>query len=787
VRRASKPPPPDHLNPQTHETSWSSMPKTLQATRLTPWRGLRARIAAPMAVAAIVVTICGIVLLFHNQRHHLEARVTDRLVAAGETIAEEASVDESQEELQRNVTSLARSLRMEAIVVVGGEPPTVVAAHEPTWVGRPLTELPDPEHIRFDLETALRGGKPSLDLDHDDRRHLIDYSRPLAALLGQRSRDGRPVGAVIMHLDTDALYQRQARDTLWLGAWAFCAMGCLCSGLYYLLSKLVLRPLEKLMATVGAIRAGDASARARMLRNDELGDLGGLLDATLDQLAESERVTQAALARALRAAQQARWAATTDALTGLANRHQTIEVLQSVIERARAADKFDYFMMFLDFDGFKRINDALGHEVGDDFLRASANRLRAWVRAATTTDESSWLVARLGGDEFVVLLLESLRDAQRATEIAGNLVSAFQTPLPVRSNELQVSISIGVALGSDRYTRAEELLRDADTAMYEAKRRGKGQFVLFDAAMRENVVRQHRLDADLRQAIGTEQLWLAYQPIVSLASGEVKAVEALARWQHPVLGNIPPGEFIPLSEESDLIIALGRWVLDEGCRQMARWIHELGPAAPELVSLNVSRRQFQHADLIAHIRAAMDAAALEPGRIQIEITEDMYAGDLTTAVRTMHQLKELGVHLAIDDFGVGASSFSALHQFPVDVLKVDRSLLSEIERSQDTAALVHSLAILVRNLGIDMVAEGVEEARQVVALQDLGCHFGQGYFFSKPLPASEIAPFLVTRQAASHGVSGASSFGGLWSGQLAFYEPIDIEQPSIAGAIAPPV
>ncbi len=727
-----------------------------------------------MAVAALCVAIAGIYVLNENQRHHMETRLTDRMVGAANVIANEASASESPEELQRFVASLAHLMRMETIVVAGGDPLVVIASSEPKWFGRPLTDLPDPEHVRHDLERVHRSGQPQVDLDHGHREHLIDYTFPLDELLGRKSVGGRPAGVAMMHLDADALYQRQRSDTLRLGLGAVASAFALCMGLFLLLERSVLAPLTRLCATVAAIRSGDRAARARLSRSDEFGRLGDLLDETLDQLDHFRECEQVAMTHALDAANRAEQIATTDTLTGLANRRRAIETLETVVARARAKNEFGYAVLFLDFDGFKRINDALGHEVGDKLLVEIANRLQLRVSEGPLSTDCGGLVARLGGDEFVVLL-EQLEDARLAERIAEDLVSLFETPLEVGSHELRVSVSIGVAPGAERYTRADELLRDADTTMYVAKRRGKGQCVVFDATMRERVVRQQRLDADLRKAIGTEQIWLAYQPIVSLATGEIKSVEALARWRHPTLGDISPVEFIPLGEESDVIIEFGRWVLQAGCRQMAQWVQELGPAAPPSISLNVSRRQFQHAKLTSHIREALDDAELKAARLQIEITEDMYAGDLPTALRAMGELKQLGISLAIDDFGVGASAFASLHQFPVDVLKIDRLLLTEIERSRDTAALVHSLAILARNLDISIVAEGVEGAGQVIALQNLGCQYGQGFYFARPLPAADMERLLIARHSANQSVHGASAFGNQWSERLTAFEPIDIQ------------
>jgi len=299
--------------------------------------------------------------------------------------------------------------------------------------------------------------------------------------------------------------------------------------------------------------------------------------------------------------------------------------------------------------------------------------------------------------------------------------------------------------------------------MYEAKRAGKARYAVFDEEMRTRVQRRHLLENELRRAIEGEQFSLVYQPIVSLETGRLKSVEALLRWLHPAQGYISPAEFIPIAEESDLILHIGQWVLNEATRQMAQWVERLGPAAPPTVSINLSRKQFAQSDLAEQVRAAADNVDLPPNRIQLEITEDTFASDVPTAIATMNAIKRLGFLLAIDDFGTGCSSFSSLHEFPADVLKLDRSLLVDIETSKQTAALVHALAILTNNLGLAIVAEGVERESEVVILRELGCHFGQGYYFARPLAPDAFAEFALRQIADESSVIPAASLDRRWA------------------------
>jgi diguanylate cyclase (GGDEF)-like protein/PAS domain S-box-containing protein len=456
-------------------------------------------------------------------------------------------------------------------------------------------------------------------------------------------------------------------------------------------------------------------------------------------------------------------AALIDKLTGLPNRWLLLERLQHTMDRAHLTG-VPFAVMFLDFDRFKIINDSLGHDVGDAFLCQIAERLRRLLRASDSVSRqiSGPSAARLGGDEFVVLL-DAMGHPDDATRVAERLLDAFSQPYYLGSHEVFSTASIGIVIGSDAYTRAEDILRDADTAMYEAKRGGKARYVVFDEAMRKRVLRRLKLETDLRRAIDEQQFYLVYQPIVSLTTGEIKSVEALLRWRHPTEGLVSPGEFVPIAEESDLILHIGDWVLREGVRQMTDWVQRLGEAAPPTISLNLSRKQFIRSDLPEQIRAVAQAAGLAAERIQFEITEDTFASDVQAAIAAMNAIKRLGCTLAIDDFGTGCSSFASLHEFPADVLKIDRSLLKGIEESKDTAALVHSLAILVRNLGMTMVAEGVETETNVISLRDLGCQYGQGYYFAKPLVPADFEAYATHHRATGGTIVGAAAFQDRWS------------------------
>lgn len=438
-------------------------------------------------------------------------------------------------------------------------------------------------------------------------------------------------------------------------------------------------------------------------------------------------------------------AALLDQLTGLLNRSHLTQLLCQTLETSRKEGN-KFAVMFLDFDRFKIINDSLGHDVGDSLLCAIAQRLCTKLGCSDPLSRAidGPVAARMGGDEFVVLLnwVESMDEVMK---IAGELLASLAQPYQLGPHVVYSSASIGIVVVSGQYERTEDILRDADTAMYEAKRAGKARYAVFDQAMQDGVQRRHRLENDLRRAIVEDQLSLVYQPIVSLETGELASVEALLRWQHPTDGSVSPAEFVPIAEESGQILAIGEWVLQHAMWQMAQWVECLGDAAPSTISINLSRKQFSCRHLAEQIARFAAEAGLNLNRVQLEVTETAFASDVRSAVAAMKAIKDLGVRLAIDDFGTGCATFASLHEFPADVLKIDRSLIEGVETSKDTAALIHSIATLVRNLGMDMVAEGVESGRQTTVLRDLGCEFGQGFYFAQPMTAEELERFAIAQ------------------------------------------
>ncbi len=435
-----------------------------------------------------------------------------------------------------------------------------------------------------------------------------------------------------------------------------------------------------------------------------------------------------------------------DPVTNLANRALFVERVRHAIGRAHREDS-RLGVMFLDIDDFKTINDSLGHGAGDAALIDVAKRLSNSIRSSDTA-------ARFGGDEFVVLL-EDLESTEIATEVAERVLEDLRQPLMVAGKELSVRGSIGISIMDGGSTLgADELIRDADAAMYIAKRDGKGSYRLFEPEMHAGVLARLELRADLQRALESGQFELHYQPIVRLADGHVAGMEALLRWHHPERGLVQPGDFIPFAEETGLIVPIGRWVLREACMQAVAVQNHWTGDPPLYICVNLSVRQLQHSDVISDVRDALDESGLDPGLLMLEITESMLIEDPEVAVVKLQELRSLGLRVAMDDFGTGYSSLSYLSRFPVDVIKMDRSFLGP-ESSREAADLSSAVVALGSTLALDVVAEGIEFDEQLSRLRELGCELGQGFHFAHPMESAHLIDYL----------SGRPERGGMPSGE----------------------
>jgi diguanylate cyclase (GGDEF)-like protein len=472
-----------------------------------------------------------------------------------------------------------------------------------------------------------------------------------------------------------------------------------------------------MLALVGPIQAGLAEGRETMNQWAALLSVALEHDAVLQTLREQEEVL--------------RRAALYDDLTGLPNRGHFRDRLLVAMGRARRRPDFRYAVLLLDLDGFKLVNDSLGHEAGDRLLQEVARRLSGQLRV-------NEVAARLGGDEFAVLL-EDFTAPRAPAVLAERLQAAVGAPCRVGDTDIAVTASIGIALGGEDYGDPQAVMRDADAAMYYAKSSGKRAHAVFTPSMHAAALDRLRTGAQLRQAIDNGQLELFYQPIIELGSGAVSGVEALLRWHHPSRGLLAPPVFLPIAEDSDLGVRIGTWVLRTACAQVARWCRD----GSVRMSVNVSNRQFWHGDLIADVVQSLAVEGVDPRCLALEITEGVIMHDVRHATGLLAELSAMGVQVHIDDFGTGYSSLEALHDLPFDALKIDRSFVSRSTGNPRSRELVRTIVTMGLNLGLTVIAEGIETGDELHLVRELGCTHGQGYLFSRPIPAGEFTSYLA--------------------------------------------
>jgi diguanylate cyclase (GGDEF)-like protein len=432
--------------------------------------------------------------------------------------------------------------------------------------------------------------------------------------------------------------------------------------------------------------------------------------------------------------QENRYKAFHDSLTGLPNRALFLDRLQQALDRS-SRDRVPRAVLFVDLDDFKIINDSLGHKFGDELLKVAADRLRACLRPADTA-------ARLGGDEFVILI-DGVSSVGDAIHVAERIAAALGEPIELGERQVVVRTSVGIALSEDHDSQPGVILRNADVAMYEAKKEGKGRNKVFNPGMFTQALRRLELGNDLRRAIQREELRLYYQPKVELGAGTIVGVEALVRWKHPERGLIPPEEFIPLAEETGLIVPLGWWVLREACSRAREWGDNYPAALPLGISVNLSVRQFQERDLVRELGEMLQEIGLDASRLQLEITESVVMDDTEYAAGLLQGLKGIGVKLAVDDFGTGYSSLSLLRRFPLDEMKIEKEFIDGLGKNDQDVVIVQLVTELAHELGMRVVAEGVETAEQLARLREMGCDQAQGHYFWKSLPGEETTALLA--------------------------------------------
>jgi len=498
---------------------------------------------------------------------------------------------------------------------------------------------------------------------------------------------------------------------------------------------------------------GETRVLGKMIVVNRLGDVSTFDEADLklfETLANHASVAlengrlEKSLAQVTELKERLRHQAFHDSLTGLANRVLFTDRVRHALDRSRRTSH-PTSVLFVDLDDFKTVNDSLGHAAGDALLCDVARRLQQAVRPEDT-------VARLGGDEFAVLLEETALDEARV--VAGRVLAALDEPSTIEGSQVAVHASVGVSIGSGP-DDADELMRNADVAMYEAKQSGKGRFAVFEASMHEAAIERLQLTGDVRAAIDRHEFFLQYQPIFSLRDGSFVGVESLVRWNHPDRGIVRPDAFIPLAEETGLIHPIGRWVLDSACRQAYAWGIEHGRRDQMMVSINVSAKELQQPDLVDQISRALARSRLPASAVVIEITESVLLADAEGSLRRLRELKELGVRIALDDFGTGFSSLSYVQRLPIDILKIDKMFVRGVGGSIEDEALARAIIKLGQTFGLEVIAEGIENAQQVDRLRRLGCDYGQGFHLARPLDANGIGALLDTMQ---HGAASGQNW-----------------------------
>jgi len=701
--------------------------------------GIRWKILTTILVAILSALVVGLVAIFLQlssvgRASALEAiHVAHAIANTGHT-----EVLRNQGFLQNYVDSLGKLYERDIIIVDSHM--KVVADTSLQGIGS--------HYIHQDVKATLQDGNPRTFIGPDATDPTM--VRQVVVPLHDNPSDMRSsiIGAVIFEytLVYEMLMAQARIASIWTGMLALLVAGF---GFWLAgaMTDTIVKPLRRLQAGVAAVAAGDYTVRVHAGAADELGQLGHAfnemagelernrttLQQNMEKLADANTRLQEQYDKQRRSAEQIEFLAYHDPLTGLQNRAMFSIMLNQALATAGRHERM-LAIFFIDLDRFKQINDTLGHDAGDALLKELARRLRATLRASD-------IVARLGGDEFVVLVPE-LKDEGHAKRVARKILSTISQPVTLQSQELRVTASVGVSLYPRDGKDEKNLMKFADVAMYQAKEAGKAGFAFYSEASNIYSFERLALESNLRRALENGELQIHYQAKKNFLTNEISGMEALTRWNHPDLGVISPMQFIPVAEETGLIVPIGRWVLRTACAQTMRW-HAEG-MTHLVVAVNLSPRQFADSRLLQDVREALQAVGMEGRMLELEITESMLMHNPSEARKTLEALKDMGVRIAIDDFGTGYSSLSTLKQLPVDTLKIDRSFIRNLDVDIEDRGLTEAIISMAKTLQLHLVAEGVETNVQAEFLRNQGCDDLQGYYFSRPLPADEFAAFVTS-------------------------------------------
>jgi diguanylate cyclase (GGDEF)-like protein len=600
-----------------------------------------------------------------------------------------------------------------------------------------------PDSIQISLDSSKLDVK-TIHESHFYSGHLLVVTPVLS--------EHQPVGSLIMYVDLSTTYVYIIRLALVVLTGALAAV-LLARSLLKRFLQNILDPINELVSTMYDVSSNDDySQRASVKTDDEIGKLSGSFNFMLEQIQRRDTALGKELAERKRTEIQLDHIAHYDSVTGLPNRHFFNRHTQELTQRYESQE-FNFGLLFIDLDNFKYVNDTFGHWVGDLLLVGVAERLQSVLR---TRD----LVVRLGGDEFCVLL-DNPKQLDVAMGLAGKILAILSTPFNCENHEFIVGASIGVAMMPEHVSHFDELLSCADAAMYAAKALGKNNVQVWTPEMSERTAQRFSIESGLRHAIENGELEVFYQPIMALSTGHIAGMEALLRWKHPELGFVSPIEFIPVAEESQLIVSIGEWVLRQACLQAKIWAHDFGQL---FIAVNVSARQFREPGFADNVERIVRETGCPPHILELEVTETILMSQTLETMAILEDLSRRGFKLSLDDFGTGYSSLAYLKRFPIHKLKIDRSFVSELPNDQDDIAIAQIIVSLAQHMEMKVVAEGIETQEQSAFLRQLGCTFGQGFLFSRPLTATNFGIFAKANLSPEsslksvHGVADTTLF-----------------------------